>query len=190
MILLKILKAENRGIEYCLLTCETMKTGNMAHKISILIATVYSKNVQHSNGDWIHLESRSSESTIHILEPVGIIKRCCVRHTLVPESAQSQYRYDGEKCYLVYGKGICEADIIDTGEGLELADCCDQQYAEQFLQAWIQNRSFWSAGQEDRSAKDQTVRLASTEDDVEDGICVSHQKSWLCPNKIDLMSPC
>ena len=145
-----------------------MKTGKTAHKIGVLIATVYSEDVQHSNGDGVHFESRSSEGMIQILGSIGIIKRSCSMPALVPESTQSDYGYDGEKCYLVDGKGVCETHIVDAGESLELADSCNEQYAEQFLQAWIQNRSLSSAGQEDGLAENQTVRLASAEDDVED----------------------
>ena len=36
--------------------------------------------------------------------------------------------------------------------------------------------------------KNQTVRLAPTENDKEDRIRVSHQELWFRPNKIDLMS--
>lgn len=139
----------------------------LAHKIGVFIAAVYSENVQQGNRDWVHFQSRPSEGIVQILDPIGIIYLGCARRALVPESAESKYRHDGEKRYLVDGKGIREAHIIDSGESLQLADGCNEQYTEQFLQASIQNSALDSTGQEDRLAENQTVCLASTEDDKE-----------------------
>ena len=91
----------------------------MAHKICVLIAAVYSKNVQHGNRDRVQFERRSSESIAQILDPIGIIQHCCNRRAFVPESTQSKDRYDGEKGNLIDGKGVGEAHIVDPGESLE-----------------------------------------------------------------------
>lgn len=47
--------------------------GNMAHKICVFIATVYSENVQQGNRDWVHLESRPGEGIIQVFDSVGVI---------------------------------------------------------------------------------------------------------------------
>lgn len=146
----------------------------ITYKIGILVPAVDSHDIQHSQCDWVNSEGCPPKAVFQVDCSVGGIRCSGSSRSIRAKSAQAHDYNCEEKTDFIDYKTIAKSNVIDPREALQRADTPYQCNSEELLQSSVNISTIGCASRENSVAENQSIGLASTEDNIHDRVNVCH----------------